>query len=164
MIVAADQFIEVLFKNNMEGYCASETVDQCNEAVIIFVSTRTPNDAATTRATTKLTDHATTQAMTRADQKEKMNRITAIHVKVANGRTITISCHTKRTIEEIKKQSKKRKSRPYNNVLQHKAKLFTYHPHMHHVSLTSSPISFVAVFFPCPSGHVWCPTVCCVSA
>ena len=34
------------------------------------------------------------------------------------------------------------------------------HPRMHHVSLTSSPISFVAVFFPCfPSGHVWCPTV-----
>ena len=34
--------------------------------------------------------------------------------------------------------------------------LFTYHPHVDHVSLTSRLIGFFVAFFPCfPSGHVW---------
>ena len=42
-----------------------------------------------------------------ASREEKMKRVTTTYVKVINERIITISCHTKQTIEEIKKKESK---------------------------------------------------------
>ena len=70
-IVAVDQFIDVLYKNDMKEYYENEPVDQCNVTVNTYGAKLQYDEKATTRANTGLNDRATAQAVTNAEQKEK---------------------------------------------------------------------------------------------
>ena len=72
--MAADQFIEVLYKNDMKEYYENEPVDQCNVTVNTYGAKLQYDEKATTRANTGLNDRATAQAMTNAEQKGKKQR------------------------------------------------------------------------------------------
>ena len=98
-IVAADQFIEVLYKNDMKEFYENEQVDQCNVTVNIYGAKLQYNEKATTRANTGLNDRATAQA-------------TTVHVKTTSGRTLTINCSTGQEIEKIKDEVEKTKKIP----------------------------------------------------
>ena len=65
--MAADQFIEVLYKNDMKEYYENEPVDQCNVTFNAHGAKLQYGEKDTTRANTGLNDRATPQAMTNAE-------------------------------------------------------------------------------------------------